>query len=294
MAGLKDAYENAVKPEDNRAVSQFDRYSKENTKMTAAQSLRKKTGKMEITAPISDILKRKENKPVIQENNDLSYDEQLEREFLEHEKLEGKMKIRKNRQNKVVSYLMIAACLYLVFLIYGAFMTKYQYSEDGTVKPVTMNIIQIKKAKQFEDILDYYEQCRRLYESVLDIDYRLAKNANDGPVLAAEYNNNLKSLDSMITNLSALNEQPEYSVVKTLLLNWCKNDMAVYLQNISNAITSNDTQKASNALEDRERTKSDFMLIRDNFISLGNSLHGVDMTEQANWSVDSYVGGKYS
>ncbi len=252
---------------------------------SAAQRLRRSARDAGETpaATIAGIIKREEPaKPV-------DYNEELEKKQEERLKTRGKMKARHERNLRLLNLLGIAGCLYLAFLIWGAFMTKYQYDTDGEIKPVVMSLQQIKDAKQFEAVLAYYSKCQSLYEEVMDIDHRLALNSDDGVVIASEYNKKLEYVDSLITDITALNEQGEYTLVKTMLLNWCKNDIAVYLQNMANAISLNDSTKASNALEDRERTKEDFGIIKDNFVSLGNNLHGVDMTDIENWTVDGYM-----
>ena len=53
-----------------------------------------------------------------------------------------------------------------------------------------------------------------------------------------------------------------------MMVNWIKNDIAVYLQNISAAISENNTEKANNALQDKDRVYDDFSLITQNIVAL--------------------------
>ena len=74
-----------------------------------------------------------------------------------------------------------------------------------------------------------------------------------------------------------------------MMVNWIKNDIAVYLQNISAAISENNTEKANNALQDKDRVYDDFSLITQNIVALGSSISGADLTDIKSWTPEDYV-----
>ena len=74
-----------------------------------------------------------------------------------------------------------------------------------------------------------------------------------------------------------------------MMVNWIKNDIAVYLQNISAAISENNTEKANNALQDKDRVYDDFSLITQNIVALGSSISCADLTDIKSWTPEDYV-----
>lgn len=87
----------------------------------------------------------------------------------------------------------------------------------------------------------------------------------------------------------AISVDTKYDQVKSMMVNWIKNDIAVYLQNISAAISENNTEKANNALQDKDRVYDDFSLITQNIVALGSSISGADLTDIKSWTPEDYV-----
>lgn len=73
-----------------------------------------------------------------------------------------------------------------------------------------------------------------------------------------------------------------------MLYNWCANDIAIYLQNIAEALTVNSQTKAEQAITYRVQSKVDFDTITQNFSSVGKTMKGIDVSSFEDWTADGY------
>ena len=191
--------------------------------------------------------------------------------------------------SNIMSGVLIAGCVYVSILIYGVMVTDYNYNENGEIVPEVVSVQDIKEEKAYDTILYQYLQCRSLYEEVLMLDYRLGKGEEDPLTLAPLYEEKLDTVSSLSIKTDALTVETKYSKVKDMLLSWIKNDIAVYLQNMSSAISQNNSETAQNALQDKDRVYSDFSLITQNLVAMGENLQGVDLTDVKQWTPEDYV-----
>lgn len=199
-----------------------------------------------------------------------------------------KMK-RGNLHTRIINFILIAGCIYLLVLIFGAAVTKYQYNSDGKAIPEKMSVDDIRQKHNFDTILTQYEYCRSLYEKTLLLDYRVAQGQEDTLEIAPEYEALLDDVQNLSVKTDAISVDTKYDQVKSMMVNWIKNDIAVYLQNISAAISENNTEKANNALQDKDRVYDDFSLITQNIVALGSSISGADLTDVKSWTPEDYV-----
>ena len=199
-----------------------------------------------------------------------------------------KMK-RGNLHTRIINFILIAGCIYLLVLIFGAAVTKYQYNSDGKAVPEKMSVDEIRQTHNFDTILTQYEYCRSLYEKTLLLDYRVAQGQEDTLEIAPEYEALLDDVQNLSVKTDAISVDTKYDQVKSMMVNWIKNDIAVYLQNISAAISENNTEKANNALQDKDRVYDDFSLITQNIVALGSSISGADLTDIKSWTPEDYV-----
>ena len=199
-----------------------------------------------------------------------------------------KMK-RGNLHTRIINFILIAGCIYLLVLIFGAAVTKYQYNSDGKADPEKMSVDDIRQKHNFDTILTQYEYCRSLYEKTLLLDYRVAQGQEDTLEIAPEYEALLDDVQNLSVKTDAISVDTKYDQVKSMMVNWIKNDIAVYLQNISAAISENNTEKANNALQDKDRVYDDFSLITQNIVALGSSISGADLTDIKSWTPEDYV-----
>lgn len=196
---------------------------------------------------------------------------------------------REQRFTRILSGLLIAGSVYLCFLIYGVFVTDYHYTEDGTIAPEVQTVQDIKQEKEFDTVLYQYIKCRDLYEKALLLDYRLGKGEEDPLTIAPLYEELLDEVSDLSIKTDALTVETKYTKIKEMLLSWIKNDIAVYLQNMSSSISQNNAETAQNALTDRNRTYANFSNVTQNIVALGDQIEGVDLTDIKQWTPEDYV-----
>lgn len=227
--------------------------------------------------------------PPIREKDADLYEEELEKQTLDASYKKQKKDKRDLVIRKVKTISVICFSLYLVFLIYGALMTNYEYNEDGRVAPCVMSVSDIKQQKEYNLMLSYYEEAKSIYEDIYMIDYRLSLGDEDPLVLAPEYEAMLEDISALSVSLSSAEFSSKYSVIQSLLLTWIQDDSALYVQNMTSAISTNNQTAANNALQYRSSMYSKFVTITDNIIAVGDSLNGVYTDELTEWSLDNYI-----
>ena len=223
------------------------------------------------------------------ELEELYSEDSLEINELLQQRQEEKSQKHQKIFSNIMSGVLIAGCVYVSILIYGVMVTDYNYNENGEIVPEVVSVQDIKEEKAYDTILYQYLQCRSLYEEVLMLDYRYAQGEEDPLTLAPLYEEKLDTVSSLSIKTDALTVETKYSKVKDMLLSWIKNDIAVYLQNMSSAISQNNSETAQNALQDKDRVYSDFSLITQNLVAMGENLQGVDLTDVKQWTPEDYV-----
>lgn len=219
-------------------------------------------------------------------------DIQLEMEEMNQQLLEADREKKWSFLTRIVNIMLIVACVYFVFLIYGVAVTDYQYTDDGTISAQRLSVSDIRNKKDFETVLVQYESCRLLYEQVLMIDYRLGQGEEDPLIIGPEYEELLDTVSNLSIKTEAATVDTQYTQIKNMLLSWIKNDIAVYLQNMSSSISQNNIETANNALQDKDRVYANFSQITSNIVSLGEQVPGVDLTVIKEWTPESYVDKK--
>lgn len=233
------------------------------------------------------ISKKLNTKPLAEENED--YDNQLEKHYTANLTKEIAKEKHKNLVNNFKKIGILLVCLYLVFLIYGIFITEYIYDENGNSVPLEMSFSDMKKLDEFKLLVEKYDEMKELYKKVLEFDVKVLKNTDNAMIYSTDYEGLLEDVAKLSIQTDAISVATEYAQIKSMVLTWIKTDIAVYLQNMSAAISENSIQKLSNATEDRTRMKNDFIVISQNLVAIGNKVKGFDTSDISEWSVDEYI-----
>ena len=188
--------------------------------------------------------------------NTENYEEYLEERQKKKRIKKEKLEKRKNIGSYISKGIGILLFCYLSFLIYGAIITQYEYSNDGNIQPQILTLTDIKEREEFKKILNVYSEVRGLYIDAIEIDKEMAAGEIDPYTIAPKYEGKLEDVERISIKIDALKTLTQYTKIKALLLSWVQNDIALYLQNMSAAITENNEEKASNAMQDRTRMKN--------------------------------------
>lgn len=193
-------------------------------------------------------------------------------------------------RTKAATALLAMACIYIIFLIYGVFVTDYQYVDEGTVNPQLMSVVDIEEKDNFETVLVEYESCRMVYEQVLMLDYRVGQGEEDPLTISPLYTELLEGdVSTMLTKLNGSNVDPKYNELNNLMYQWLDQDTAQYLQYIAEAITENDYEKLEAAYACQNSMYSDFSVITQSVVSIGESIKGIDISDIKNWTPEGYM-----
>lgn len=196
---------------------------------------------------------------------------------------------RKGKVRKICTVIIIIACIYVAFLIYGLASTEYVYDDTGRVVARVMTIDDIRSLEEFNAVAAQYRQARMLYEKTLVLDYRIAAGQEEPLLVAPEYDRLLEDVEALSIQLSALEYPAEYSQIVNMLTVWVQNDIAIYCQNISRAISQNNAEYAAHAQEYRSLMYNDFSVITENIATLGYAVKGAEIEDIVTWSPEKYV-----
>lgn len=196
------------------------------------------------------------------------------------------------KSSKGIDCMFLVGCIYLVFLIFGVFVTEYQYDESGLIVAQQMSYEDVVAKKSFEVLINQYIECRKLYEEVLIIDVELAKGETSAMTLSPKYETIVSKAEVLYTKTEAMSIDKKYEQVRAMMLTWIEEELATYAKSMSAAISQNSENLAKNALALREKTYNDFVLITQNIIAMGDTLTGVDLVDIKEWDIAKVIKSK--
>lgn len=196
---------------------------------------------------------------------------------------------KQKKISKVIQVILAIGCVYLVFLIYGALNTEFTYDERGNVVPVVLTVDSIKASADFTTMSSQYLRARSLYERVLLLDYRLGTGLEDSILIAPEYEKILEDVTELSVQASAITVPAQYTQPMNMLISWIQNDLALYCQFVSRAITLNSSSDANQAYYYRDLMKANFKQITVVIVKLGSQIDNIDMENLIGWDPDVYI-----
>lgn len=220
-------------------------------------------------------------------HDDFEYEIDLEDQL--NARNERKRARRREKIEKVKAFVMVLACVYLLFLTYGALNTSYAYDDNGKIYAQKLTVAQIQTLNDFEVVANEYRQVRNIYEAALTLDYRIAAGIEDPLLIAPEYERLLEQIDGMAIKCQAMTVSTQYTQLQSMLTYWITTDIAVYCQNMSAAISRDDATKAEKALEYRTAAYNDFSVITANITTMGATVEGADISDITEWSPEKYI-----
>ena len=247
-------------------------------------------------SPVVNKLNKK-NKPPVQQPSEYTPEVRNEAEYeqlmlSDEDKKELERLRRKKKQKyvgKFIQCLLALGCVYLVFLIYGALNTNFTYDVRGNVVPVVLTVDGIKATADFTSMSGQYLQARTLYERVLLLDYRLGTGLEDPIFIAPEYEKILEDVTTLSVQTSAITVPAQYTQPMNMLISWIQNDIALYCQFISRAITKNSVADMNQALLYKETMYNNFMQITEVVAKLGSQVENVDIQNLIEWSPEAFI-----
>ena len=217
------------------------------------------------------------------------FDELLDMQARQSDLKGAKTALVIKRVSKVTVCALVALCVYIAFLIYGLIQTNYVYDADGNIQPEVLTSADLRELGQYNELSSYYLRTRILYENVLQLDHELSQDADSSRQIARKYLALLDDVSKLSTDLSAVELDTEYSGIVDQMYELVYTHIAVYLQNMSGAISDNDSDKAAQAVSGREVIKQTFTSLTANMADICANTRGAKNGDIYDWSPDSYM-----
>lgn len=153
---------------------------------------------------------------------------------------------------------------YLIFITAGLAATRFYKDESGARQAYKLTLDNLKEKDGYTELKDKLTDIRNLLVDVTVVDIHLSNSdiSNyDAVTLYTEILNN--ELDVLIPKISSLSVSDSLKTVREAMESLLSYDLALYLQNISAALKSGDSNVAQTALSSREKALETYGIIVD-------------------------------
>ena len=153
---------------------------------------------------------------------------------------------------------------YLIFITAGLAATRFYKDESGARQAYKLTLDNLKEKDGYTELKDKLTDIRNLLVDVTVVDIHLSNSdiSNyDAATLYTEILNN--ELDVLIPKISSLSVSDSLKTVREAMESLLSYDLALYLQNISAALKSGDSNVAQTALSSREKALETYGIIVD-------------------------------
>lgn len=153
---------------------------------------------------------------------------------------------------------------YLIFITAGLAATRFYKDEGGARQAYKLTLDNLKEKDGYTELKDKLTDIRNLLVDVTVVDIHLSNSdiSNyDAATLYTEILNN--ELDVLIPKISSLSVSDSLKTVREAMESLLSYDLALYLQNISAALKSGDSNVAQTALSSREKALETYEIIVD-------------------------------
>jgi hypothetical protein len=173
---------------------------------------------------------------------------------------------RKGNRLKAILFLV---AIYMGFVLLGALNTTYETTLDGQKKAQVINVALREKREVYYFLESEYDNLVRLLREIQELEAKTFGGSSDSMFeLAAKYEGLLPHIDKRLPKIKAMEMPQEYKIIQTQMINIYKDDIALYLQNISKALSVGDEQALKNAVNWSQKTAVSFRQIQRNMSEL--------------------------
>jgi hypothetical protein len=182
---------------------------------------------------------------------------------------------KSDRKGNRIKAILILAGIYLAFVILGAFNTTYVKMPDGTKKAQVVDIDLREKREVYYFLESEYNVLVQMLKDIQDLEAKAFGGSDESMFeIASKYEGLLPRIDKRLPRIKAVEMPQEYKIIQTQFVNIYKDDIALYLQNISKALSMGDQQALQNAVTWSQKTAASFRQITRN---MGELAHLVEL-----------------
>lgn len=210
------------------------------------------------------------------------YQEDVNENFFEKQKRNKKIK----SVIEIVAFILVTS--YLFILLIGIFTTQHYVDENNQVQLIVADIDAIKDRSDFNEIKDMMEEVRSILVDVTILDIKVANEDITYTEAAGQYTALLDDIDVLIPKVQAMDLESNNLLIQQSIESILSNDIAIYLQNISSALTTSDSSTLSTALQWRESIWQSYDDLDYQIGILASNLHKED-DEYFAWDLETAV-----
>ncbi len=178
--------------------------------------------------------------------------------------------IKRNRKKLIIAFVV----LYIAVFAFGLLTTRFYVDENGKRQAYRISFSDLKKEDDYNELKECIADVRDLLAEVTVVDIHLANGVYSNYEAASHYTSILdEKLDVMIPKITSLSMQDDQKPIKEAIESMLKNDLAIYLQSISEVLTTGNTGAVTTALQYREKALNTYEIIIGELEKVSDSLH---------------------
>lgn len=188
-----------------------------------------------------------------------SYDDVMMEEYYNNGGASEEMAMEMRRRNKTHTIIIVCAVFYLIFVSVGYMVTTYSNKNAQVI-----NISLREQRDTFYIAKSHYDELLKVLIAVNDYD-KVVANAQykDGFSFAVKYQSLLKVVDANMKEVKGSEYNSNYTQLQTQNIQ-VYNDLAIYLQKISEALSNKDQDVFNVALTWRDSYSQQFLKYKEN------------------------------
>lgn len=170
--------------------------------------------------------------------------------------------------------LIVFGITYALLVTYGLVTTRY-YTDDGGVRHAyRLSFADFRLQDDYQNLKRHFDSGRDLLAEITVIDIHVANGDLSNFEASALYTAVLNErLDVMIPKISSLNVQDSQKPIKEAMENLLRNDLALYLQNISAGLKTGNNDTVVQAMNYRDKALATYEVIKQSMQEISLKLH---------------------
>lgn len=195
------------------------------------------------------------------------YQDDVNEDFFRSKDKKNKIK----RITEIIAFFLVTC--YLAVLLLGVATTQHYVDENNKTHLIVADVSTLKDRSDFNEITSVMDDVRSTLVDVTIIDIKVANNEIEYMEAAGEYSGILEDIDVLIPKVQAMDLESNNQLIEQSIESLLSNDVAIYLQNISSALTTMSETDLNTALQWRESIWQSYEDLEEQIKILATNLH---------------------